>query len=136
VTADHPYVVFYDGDCGLCDRLVQWLLRVDRRAVLSYAALQGETARPYVGEVVDLNTMVFLDRSRPDAPRVFRRARAALEVAHRLGGGWLAISWARMLPAWLIDPFYNLVAQNRFRMFGRLEQCRVPEASVRERFLP
>lgn len=134
--AQSPYLVLYDGECGLCDRLVRFLLRADRRGLLAYAALQGETARRYVGSRTDFDTMVFVDRSVSDQPRIWTRARAAFEVLHRLGGFWWAMTWLRFLPAALIDVPYNVVAKNRFRMFGRLEQCRVPDAAVRQRFLP
>ena len=57
---DWKYLVLYDGECGLCDRSVQFLLRHDKKGVLTYAPLQGEAARPFVGEKPALDTMMLV----------------------------------------------------------------------------
>jgi predicted DCC family thiol-disulfide oxidoreductase YuxK len=126
-------LVLYDGDCGLCDRLVQWLLRHDKKGVLSYAPLQGETARPYAA---GLDTMVFVERGDDLQPaRVFVRSRGVFRILSKLGGIWRVLSWARILPAFLTDAGYRFIARRRIRWFGRLETCRVPDAAIRARFL-
>jgi predicted DCC family thiol-disulfide oxidoreductase YuxK len=125
-------LVLFDGECGLCDRLVQWLLRHDRRGVLHYAPLQGETARPYVHGPID--TMIFVETD--GATRIYERSRGALRILHHLGGVWRVLSWARVLPRFVTDPIYNFVARNRIRWFGRVESCRVPDGETRRRFLP
>ena len=86
-------LVLYDGECGLCDRLVQWLLRHDRDGILSYAALQGETAKPYV--TGDMDTMVFVERGDGGSTRVFERSRGVFRILQKLGGIWRAVAWLR-----------------------------------------
>jgi predicted DCC family thiol-disulfide oxidoreductase YuxK len=132
-------LVLYDGECGLCDRTVQWLLRHDRRGVLTYAPLQGETARPFVanvpGDKRELDTLVFVERSDDGAIRVTDRSRGVFRILGTLGGFWRVVSWLRFLPRFLTDLGYRIVAKNRIRWFGRVDACRVPDAAVRQRFL-
>jgi predicted DCC family thiol-disulfide oxidoreductase YuxK len=126
-------LVLYDGECGFCDRLVQWLLRHDRKGILSYAPLQGETAKPFVSG--DVDTMVFVERGDDGATRVYERSRGVFRILRRLGGIWRVISWLRVLPRFVTDAGYRLIARNRIRWFGRVESCRVPDAAVKARFL-
>ena len=127
-------LVLYDGECGLCDRAVQFLLRHDKKGALQFAPLQGETARPFVGEVDSFDTMI-LGARLAGGVRVSRRSEAALRTLARLGGVWRVLSWLRVLPRALTDFFYRIVARNRLRWFGRADACRVPDAATRARFL-
>jgi predicted DCC family thiol-disulfide oxidoreductase YuxK len=124
----------YDGECGLCDRSVQWLLRHDRRGVLQFAPLQGEAAQPFTGGATEFDTMVFVERQGERA-RVTHRSRAIFRILSRIGGPWRLVSWLRFLPAWLTDPAYRLVAANRIKWFGRVDACRLPDPATRARFL-
>jgi predicted DCC family thiol-disulfide oxidoreductase YuxK len=128
------YLVLYDGECGLCDRTVQWLLRHDHREVLRFAPLQGEVARPFTGGATEFDTMVFVERE-GEATRVSQRSRAMFRILARIGGPWRILSWLRFLPSGLTDLFYRLVAANRIRWFGRVDACRLPDAASRARFL-
>jgi predicted DCC family thiol-disulfide oxidoreductase YuxK len=128
------YLVLYDGECGLCDRSVQWLLRHDKQAVLRYAPLQGATARDFVERTDAFDTIVFVEKD-DGGLRVSHRSRAAFRILSRLGGVWRVISWLRILPAALTDLVYRFVAARRIRGFGRVDACRLPDPSVRARFL-
>jgi predicted DCC family thiol-disulfide oxidoreductase YuxK len=132
---DWKYLVLYDGECGLCDRSVQFLLRHDKKAVLSYAPLQGETARPFVGDKPALDTMMLVEKLDGGGTRVSVRSRGAFRTLAQLGGIWRVISWLRILPAFLTDLVYRFVAHNRIKWFGRVDACRVPSPEVRQRFL-
>jgi predicted DCC family thiol-disulfide oxidoreductase YuxK len=129
------YLVLYDGECGLCDRSVQWLLRHDRRGVLRYAPLQGETARAFVPAGKPVETIVFVERGDDGQVRLSERSRAAFAILGRIGGPWRVLSWLRVLPAFFTDLFYRFVARNRLRWFGRVDACRLPDPAVRARFL-
>jgi len=131
------YLVLYDGECGLCDRSVQWLLRHDRKQVLTFAPLQGETARPYVGASDALDTMILVEQPAGDSPpRTSRRSRAVLRILSKLGPGWWLLSLVRVIPAFLSDLLYRFVAAHRLRWFGRVDACRRPDEATRARFLP
>jgi predicted DCC family thiol-disulfide oxidoreductase YuxK len=128
-------LVLYDGECGLCDRTVQFLLRHDKKGVLNYAPLQGETARPFVEAEPALETMLLVERLADGSTRVSARSRGVFRTLGKLGGGWRLLSWLRVLPAFLTDLGYRLVARHRIKWFGRVDVCRVPDPATRQRFL-
>lgn len=132
-------LVLFDGVCGLCDRVVQWLLDHDPQGKLSFAPLQGETAaalrraHPVIPEAVD--TVVFVER-KDGQQRVHLRSRAVFALLAVIGGPWRILSWFSVLPAFLTDLAYHPVAALRYRIFGRLDACRLPRPEERARFLP
>jgi predicted DCC family thiol-disulfide oxidoreductase YuxK len=133
-------LVFYDGLCGLCDRFVRFLVSRDRRGRLRFAPLQGELARrtlaPKGHDPADLDTVFVVADWTGPGERVLRRSRAVLHATAQLGPGWrFASRLASVVPSGLADAGYDLVARNRYRMFGRFDACRVPPAAWRERFV-
>ncbi len=130
-----PRIVLYDGVCGLCHRLVRWLMEHDGRGVLHYAPLQGETAARlraiHRAIPVDLDSVVYVEEG-----RVYLRSKAFLHIARHLDRPWRWLYHWRWLPARLVDPIYWVVARTRYRVFGEYETCQVPSAENRERVLP
>jgi predicted DCC family thiol-disulfide oxidoreductase YuxK len=133
-------VVFYDGVCGLCNRLVQFLLVRDRRGVLHFAPLQGELAGPELArhgvDPADLDSVGVVSDWGLAGERADTRAAAVLEALERLGGGWrLAARAGRIVPRTLADLVYRAVARSRYRIFGRLDTCPLPRPEWKDRFL-
>ena len=133
------HLVLYDGVCGLCSRVVQFLLEHDRRAVFSYAPLQGPAGRSMVarwgGDPDELTSFYVCADYRTPAARVFTRSDAALFVTRQLGWPWKVLAVARVVPKVLRDAVYNLVARIRYRVFGRYDQCLVPRPEHQSRFV-
>ena len=129
----HP-VLFFDGVCGLCNRFVDFALPRDRRGVLRFAPLQGETAAQVLDrdDVQSLRSVVL-----SDARGLHRRSAAVVRVLWLLGGIWSVLGtllW--LIPRPLRDLGYAVVARLRYRVFGRKETCRMPTAAERAKFLP
>jgi predicted DCC family thiol-disulfide oxidoreductase YuxK len=133
--APATHVVFFDGVCGLCDRLVQFVLRRDRQAHFRFAPLQGRLAArelPRRGaRPDDLDTLYVLTSD----GRLLSRSRAVFFVLRLLPGGWPLLAALRVLPAPLTDLGYRLVARLRYRLFGRFDQCRIPTTTDRDRVI-
>ena len=133
------HLVLYDGVCGFCSHLVQFLLEHDGRAVFDFAALQSTTARSLVekwgGNPDELTTFYVCANYRTPSARVLARSDAALFIAQEIGWPWKTFSAARVVPKVLRDAVYDLVARTRYRLFGRLDRCLVPAADVRSRFI-
>jgi len=139
LTSPSPNLVLYDGVCGLCNRLVRFLLRVDRRAVLCFAPLQGPTAarlNERHGFGLDVETMVYVRDFGLKHERVYLRSDAVLRVLGDVGGVWWLVSLLRVVPRLLRDPLYGWVARHRYRWFGKYESCPLPSPEQRSRFLP
>ena len=135
-TADAP-VLLYDGVCGFCNRTVQMILDNDRRGSMRFAALQSDYGRAVVGrhaELQGVDSVVFVEPS-TEGERVYVRSDAALKVASYLGGLWKVSLCAYVVPRALRDYFYDLFARNRYRVFGKYDQCMLPPPEARARFL-
>lgn len=133
------HLVLYDGVCGLCNRLLQFLLRHDHRRVFSFAALQSHLGQSMVarsgGNPADLTTFYVVADYRTAFPRVFVRSDAALFVAGELGWPWKGAQWMRVVPKGIRDRAYDIVARSRYRLFGRDDRCPIPTPEFRGRFI-
>ncbi|MDQ6653912.1 MAG: DCC1-like thiol-disulfide oxidoreductase family protein [Acidobacteriota bacterium] len=132
-------IVLYDGVCGLCNRLNQFLLKRDIHDRFRFASLQSKFAQDLLkrhgADARDLDTVyVAIDYGQPNE-RLLARSDAILHVLTQLDGIW---NWARagqVLPKVLRDGIYKIVARNRYRVFGKHESCLLPEPKHRKKFL-
>ena len=133
-------VLLYDGECGLCNRIVRWLLRTDRAQRLRFTTLQGEQGQAYLRAhglpTRDFDSLVFASDWDDRARRPQLRTEGALAAAAVVGGVWQLVTWLRVLPAWFRDPLYKLVARTRYALFGEYRGKPLAESSEwRSRFL-
>src|SRR4051812_44523141 len=132
------HLVLYDGICGLCSRVVQFLLVHDRRRRFDFASLQSETGRATVqrsgADPDQLTTFYVVANYRTPHARVIARGRAAMFVAGELGWPWRLARVMAFLPTAVLNRLYDAVARNRYRLFGRRDQCLVPSQEFRTRF--
>lgn len=125
-------VLFFDGLCGTCNTIVDFLLRVDTAGKIRYAPLQGSYAARELSaaDVQDLQTLVF----RTEQGEILRRSSAMAAIFALLPLPWRLVALIRFVPAPLRDFFYNLYARNRYILGGKRESCRMPTAAERDRF--
>ena len=135
-------ILFYDGDCGLCDATVRFVLRHERGAEFRFAPLQAPLARrllaPHGVAAGDLSSMLVLEGG-----RLWRESDAAARILRRLRMPWRLLAEAMALcPRGLRDRAYRFVGRRRHRWFGRSRAQACPVAAapasaaeVRERFL-
>jgi predicted DCC family thiol-disulfide oxidoreductase YuxK len=133
-------IILYDGVCGLCNSLVQFLLKHDKQGRLRFASLQSDFAekvlRRHGFDAKDLDTVHVVENYDQPDERVLQRSDAILRAGRELGGFWTASSSvARIVPRPLRDLVYRLVATNRYRVFGKYDTCMLPEPNQRSRFL-
>lgn len=130
-------VLLYDGVCGLCNRLVQFVLKHDREARFRFASLQSTYAARILQrhnlDPDDFETVYLVEEA---GARVSACSDAVISVLRKLGGFWKAVAVAlRFFPKWLRDWGYSVVARNRYRIFGKYETCPLPEKRYQGRFL-
>lgn len=134
-------VLLYDGECGLCNRVVRRLLRADRAGWLHYAPLQSGPAQEYLRAqglpVADFASLVFVpDWSNPARGTYRLRTDGVLGACAVVGGGlWRTVGWTRFIPVGLRDGAYKLVARSRYALFGRYQPSALPEPEWEKRFL-
>ena len=130
---DHPQL-YFDGQCALCCAAVRFLIRHDRDRKLRYGSLQGQSGRQLLEarglEPIPGSSLLLLDGG-----RLYSASDAVLRVCRFLDGAWPLAQGLRWIPRPLRDGIYRLVAHNRYRWFGRLESCWLPDPALEELFL-
>ena len=137
-SAQHS-IVLYDGVCGLCNRLNQFLLKRDRKDRLRFASLQSEFAqrvlRAHELDAADLDTVYVVLNHGTAGETALARSDAIIHAVQQLGGIWKIISLGKLLPRSLKNAIYNVVARNRYRVFGKSDSCVLPEPRHRQKFI-
>lgn len=133
-------IILYDGVCGLCNGLVQFLLKRDKEGRLRFASLQSDFAAQVLQrhgfDAKDLDTMHLIENYDQPDERVLQRSTAILRAGRELGGVWSFLAaLGRVVPRPVRDVFYGLVARNRYRVFGKYDTCMLPDPNQRSRFL-
>ncbi|MNI52214.1 hypothetical protein D3C73_1069780 [compost metagenome] len=127
-------VVLIDGVCHLCQGLVRFIIPRDPKGQIKFAPLQSEAGRRLLsaaGLKMDrLDTVVLLEDG-----RCYTESSAVLRIARRLRFPWPAAYCFILVPRPLRNAVYRFVARNRYRWFGRDEQCLLPTPEIRRRFL-
>lgn len=132
---EHRRILFYDGECVLCNRSVRLTIRCDRHARLRHAALQGATAKELLGDLDERKRLAGVTFY--DGGRVYQGWRAIVRVGGVLFP-WTAWSYyvLRIPPiSWLLDGIYWLIARYRYRLFGRHDSCPLPPPELRDRYI-
>jgi predicted DCC family thiol-disulfide oxidoreductase YuxK len=129
-------VLLYDGVCGLCNRVVQFVLKHDTAARFRFASLQSDYAAGILQrhdvDPDELDTVYVVSES----GRLAARSDAVILVLHELGGFWTGVATVlRVLPRPFRDWGYGAVARHRYRIFGKYESCLLPEKKYEDRFL-
>lgn len=132
MSAPHTRIAYFDGVCTLCNGFVDFLIRRDRKARIRFAPLQGSTARTRIPHLLTEPPAYVIYECEG---RTFVRSAAAIRLLIELGGIWKLANILLLIPAVLRDVFYNWVARNRYKWFGRRESCRLPTEEERGRFL-
>jgi len=139
ISATGPHLLLFDGSCGLCESLVQFVLARDPAGIFHFAPLSSPQGRSIVarhgGDPDDVSTMYVVADYRTPEARPLTRSRAALFVLGALEWPWKALTLFGVLPTVLLDRVYDFVARNRYRVFGRREQCLMPRPEWQDRFI-
>jgi predicted DCC family thiol-disulfide oxidoreductase YuxK len=128
-----PIIVF-DAECVLCSANAQFVLQHDTIGHFRLASMQGEVGSALFRENgIDLNdpsTMIVID-----GDRVRQNSDAVLSIYEALGFPWRLVALFRLVPLFIRDPAYRLVARNRYRLFGKRTICWIAPAEYRDRIL-
>jgi predicted DCC family thiol-disulfide oxidoreductase YuxK len=125
-------VIFFDGYCGLCNSFIDFMIKVDSKAIFKFSPLQSEYAKKHLSksDIEDLKSVVVLIDGQS-----YRQAPAVIKALTQLGGLWSLLAIFNIFPDFLLNFFYNLVAKNRYKFFGKRETCRLPTSEEKLRFI-
>lgn len=125
-------VIFFDGYCGLCNGFIDFMMRVDKTGQFKFSPLQSEYAKANLNpdDVQDLKSIVVLIDG-----KTYRKAEGVFMALSSLGGIWKVSAIVGSLPSGILNFGYDMVAENRYKIFGKNETCRLPTPKERSRFI-
>lgn len=130
---DNP-VLFIDGQCNLCNGLIRILIKIDRKKIFRYSHLQSVYAsrvdkiKPFLS--APFNSVILYEME-----EVYQKSEAIFKILNKLNYPWKAFSVFGFLPDKVTVFFYDVIARNRYKIFGSRTQCPVPDQNVRDLFL-
>ncbi|HMK04755.1 MAG TPA: thiol-disulfide oxidoreductase DCC family protein [Ferruginibacter sp.] len=127
-------VILFDGVCNFCNSAVNFTLKRNKKADILFAALQSEVGHKLLQQynlpADDMESFVFIDNG-----KAYKQSTAALKVCKRLRGLWPLTYGLIIVPRFIRDSIYNWIAGNRYKWFGKRQECMIPTPDVKERFL-
>jgi len=127
-------IVLFDGVCNLCSSSVQFIISHDKKNQFLFGSLQGKAGREYLQKFNlpenDFNSFMLVE-----GDQLFTRSSGALRMLKHLGGRWQLLYAFIIIPKFIRDGIYNLVAKNRYKWFGKKEECWIPTPEWKAKFL-
>lgn len=127
-------IILFDGVCNLCNSSVQFIIRHDPKKLFLFASLQSDAASEILLQFpfkkMDLTSIVFIEDD-----QIYVESTAVLKITRKLKGGYSLLYGFIIIPRFIRDWVYQQLANNRYQWFGKKDQCMVPTADLKDRFL-
>jgi predicted DCC family thiol-disulfide oxidoreductase YuxK len=127
-------IILFDGECNLCNSSVNFVIRHDKKNHFRFAALQSETGKELLRQFKITNfpneSFVLIENN-----KTFTRSTAVLRVTKHLNKLYPLLYVFIIIPSPIRNFLYDLTARNRYRWFGKRDQCMIPTAELRSKFL-
>ncbi len=127
-------VILFDGVCNLCNSSINWIIDHDKKNLFKFASLQSAYGQQKVKELNledDYMGTVILE----DDGKSFTHSDAVLQIAKHIGGIYSLAVVFYIVPRFIRNFFYKLIADNRYKWFGKKESCRIPTPELKSKFL-
>ncbi|MCZ8354602.1 MAG: DUF393 domain-containing protein [Cyclobacteriaceae bacterium] len=126
-------IIFFDGVCNLCNNSVQFIIKRDKKNKFKFASLQSSFAKNNLSKHIDVDKLESIVLLNED--KLYTKSAAALLIARELSGMWPIFYVFIIIPPFIRDWFYNIIAKNRYRIFGKKDSCMIPSPAFTEKFL-
>lgn len=132
-SSNHKTILF-DGVCNLCNSSVQFIIKRDYKDVFRFTALQSDAGTAIV-------TKYNIDTSKTDSivlidgGNYFVKSTAALKIAKNLSGAYPLLYGFMIVPNFIRNWVYDIIAKNRYKWFGKKDSCMIPTAELKKKFL-
>ena len=127
-------IVLFDGVCNLCSSSVQFILKHDKKNQFLFGSLQGKAGQEYLKKfnlpVDALNSFMLVEDD-----KLYTCSSGALRMLRHLGNGWQLLYAFTIVPKFMRDGVYNIIAKNRYKWFGKKEECWIPTQELKAKFL-
>jgi predicted DCC family thiol-disulfide oxidoreductase YuxK len=132
--SENEFIVFYDSYCVLCNRFIKFILLFDKKAQIKFAPINGKTYLELFSRnqsIQNVDTVILKTSN-----HLFIKSKAFYEILNIIGGPIKILKILSLLPQNLNDYFYDLIAKNRFKVFGKYDSCPLIPNKIKFRFLP
>ena len=127
-------IILFDGVCNFCNSSINFVIDHDPEKHFKFAPLQSEIGQSILTQfnksTSDFDSVILLKNN-----QLYQKSEAALEITKHLSGFWKYLSVFKIFPTFFLNFFYDIIAKNRYRIFGKADSCRMPTPELRERFL-
>lgn len=126
-------IMLYDGQCSFCNAASQWIIARDRKAKISFAAIEGEIGQRLIQHFhisSNIDSLICIDND-----KAYLYSSGAIRVTKYLDGAWKLIYLLTIIPTFIRNPVYRWFGKNRYRWFGKQQACLLPTPEIRRRFL-
>jgi predicted DCC family thiol-disulfide oxidoreductase YuxK len=126
-------IILFDGECNFCETSVNFIIKRDKKAIFRFSSVQSDIAKEIIRKhnaYWDLDSLILVEQN-----KCYYKSSAVLRICKRLEGPWKLFYFFIVLPIPLRDYFYDLVAKNRYKWFGKKTDCILPSPDIRNRFL-
>jgi predicted DCC family thiol-disulfide oxidoreductase YuxK len=134
IKSENKYIILFDGVCNFCNYWVNFLIARDKKDKFRFAALQSDTGQALLAKFklqkFEIDTIILIQ-----GEEYFTKSTAALKITKNIKGGIKILYPFIILPKKIRDIIYDLIAKNRYSLFGKRDVCRVPTEKERKKFL-
>lgn len=127
------HIIIFDGYCNLCTNTVSFIIKLDRRKIFQFASLQSVFAEQLLQKEnlssIQADSIVYFEKG-----KVYYKSEAVLRITRKLGGVMLVLQIGYLLPGKWRDGLYDFIARNRYKWFGKKDQCALPDQKISDRF--
>ena len=128
-------IILFDGVCNLCNDSVQLIIERDKNDVFRFASLQSEVGQKLTSERgIDQEAMDSIILIEPGIA-YYEKSTAALEISKHLSGGYSLLRYFSFLPEGFRNGVYDIIAKNRYKWFGKKDECMIPTPELKAKFL-
>lgn len=128
-------IILFDGVCNLCDNAIQYIIKKDKHNTFLFAALQSEIGKKLLKErhinTEEVDSIILID---PGVAYYFK-SDAAIEITKEFGGLWKIFPVFKALPASFRNIVYDFIAKNRYKWYGKKQECMIPTPELKAKFL-
>ncbi|MEO8666385.1 MAG: thiol-disulfide oxidoreductase DCC family protein [Ignavibacteria bacterium] len=127
-------IILFDGVCNLCNSSINFIIDHDKDNKFKFASLQSDAGRELLSKF-GLNEKDFDSVVLTEGEKFYTRSSAVLRVVKEFGGLWKLLYVFIVIPPFIRNFFYDIVARYRYKWFGKKDSCRVPTPELKEKFL-
>ena len=132
---ENKKIILFDGVCNLCNNAVNIIIDHDKNDVFRYASLQSQLGQQLTLErgidTSKIDSIILIDPGNA----YYIKSTAALQIAKHLSGGYRLLSNFLFLPEGFRNLVYDFIAKNRYKWFGKKDNCRIPTPELKNKFL-